>query len=57
MTVVRLIRDGVLPAKQSCPGAPYVIKRDDLDRVATGGIAANRCAVSQDLRQKSLMYE
>src|SRR3984893_25922 len=31
MTVVRLIKDGILPARQSCPGAPYVINRDDLD--------------------------
>jgi excisionase family DNA binding protein len=26
MTVVRLIKDGVLLAKQSCVGAPYVIR-------------------------------
>jgi excisionase family DNA binding protein len=57
MTIIRLIKDGVLPARQSCPGAPYVIKRDDLDRVVTRGIAANRCAVSPDLRQKILMYD
>ena len=57
MTVVRLIKDGALPAKQTCPGAPYVIKSDDLNRVAASGIAANRRAVSRDLRQKILMYE
>jgi hypothetical protein len=26
MTVVRLIRDGLLPARQACVGAPYVIR-------------------------------
>jgi hypothetical protein len=31
MTVVRLIKDGVLPAKQACVGAPYVIRKTDLD--------------------------
>ena len=34
MTVVRLIRDGLLPARQICVGAPYVIQEDDLDRPA-----------------------
>jgi excisionase family DNA binding protein len=29
MTVVRLIKDGLLPAKQACIGAPYVIKQAD----------------------------
>jgi excisionase family DNA binding protein len=57
MTVVRLIKDGILPARQSCPGAPYVINRDDLDRVATRGTGASRRAVSHDARQKSLIYE
>ena len=33
MTVVRLIRDGLLPARQICVGAPYVIHEDDLDRL------------------------
>src|SRR5215472_10478988 len=32
MTVIRLIKDGLLPAKQTCIGAPYVIKQADLDR-------------------------
>lgn len=30
MTVTRLIKDGLLPAKQTCGGAPYVIRREDL---------------------------
>ena len=34
MTVLRVIRAGVLPAQQLCNGAPWVIRRDDLDRPA-----------------------
>lgn len=30
MTVTRLIKDGLLPAKQACGGAPYVIRQQDL---------------------------
>ena len=32
MTVVRLIKDGLLPAKQGCIGAPCVIRQADLGR-------------------------
>lgn len=32
MTVLRLIRSGILPARQLCAGAPWVIKRVDLER-------------------------
>jgi excisionase family DNA binding protein len=32
MTVLRLIRGGVLPAQQLCKGAPWAIRRADLDR-------------------------
>src|SRR5260370_31905990 len=31
MTVIRLIRDNLLPAKQTCIGAPYVIREAGLD--------------------------
>jgi hypothetical protein len=34
MTVIRLIRDGILPGRQICAGAPYVIREEDLDRPA-----------------------
>ena len=30
MTVVRLIKDGILPAKQACIGAPYVIRESPI---------------------------
>ena len=57
MTVIRLIKDGLLPAKQACLGAPYVIRQQDLDlplvrRVITGGRA-----VTRDTRQDSLVYQ
>jgi DNA invertase Pin-like site-specific DNA recombinase len=32
MTVLRMIRSGVLTAKQHCKGAPWVIRREDLNR-------------------------
>lgn len=39
MTVLRMIGSGTLPARQVCKGAPWVIKRADLDR------AEVRCAI------------
>jgi excisionase family DNA binding protein len=57
MTVVRLIKDGLLPARQVCPGAPYVIRKEDLDRRPVRSAVANGRAVSQDLRQECLVYQ
>ncbi|MCP3476597.1 recombinase family protein [Bradyrhizobium sp. CCGUVB1N3] len=57
MTVVRLIKDGVLPAKQSCVGAPYVIRETDLDLHEVRLAAKNGRAVSQDIRQQSFDYQ
>ena len=57
MTVVRLIKDGVLPAKQSCVGAPYVIRELDLDRQEVRSAVKNGRAVSQDPRQRSFDYQ
>jgi excisionase family DNA binding protein len=57
MTVVRLIRDGLLPARQACVGAPYVIREDDLDRPAVQRALANGRAVSPDPRQESLSFQ
>ena len=57
MTVVRLIRDGLLPARQICVGAPYVIHEDDLDRLPVrraGGIGR---AAPPDPRQESLTFQ
>jgi excisionase family DNA binding protein len=57
MTVVRLIKDGILPARQSCVGAPYVIREIDLDRQEVRRAVKNGRAVSQDPRQRSLDYQ
>jgi len=57
MTVVRLIKDGILPAKQACIGAPYVIRETDLDLPAVQGATRNGRAVSPDPRQEILEYQ
>ncbi|WP_244622239.1 helix-turn-helix domain-containing protein [Bradyrhizobium ivorense] len=57
MTVVRLIKDGILPAKQSCVGAPYVIREIDLNRQEVRHAVTNGRAVSQDPRQRSFDYQ
>jgi hypothetical protein len=45
------IRDGLLPARQACVGAPYVIHEDDLEQPAVRRALANGRAVSPDPRQ------
>lgn len=57
MTVIRLIKDGILRAKQACPGAPYVIQHKDLDQPLIRRVVANGRAVPRDGRQESLVYQ
>ena len=57
MTIVRLIRDGLLPARQVCVGAPYVIQEDNLDLPAVRRAIENGRAVSTDARQESLSFQ
>jgi excisionase family DNA binding protein len=57
MTVVRLIQDGLLPARQACAGAPYVIREDDLARPAIRQAIAKGRPVSSDPRQESLSFQ
>ena len=57
MTVVRLIKHNVLPAKQSCVGAPYVIREIDLDLQEVRRALQNGRAVSTDPRQRSFDYQ
>jgi excisionase family DNA binding protein len=57
MTIVRLIRDELLPARQICVGAPYVIQEDDLNRPAVRRAIENGRAVSSDARQESLSFQ
>jgi hypothetical protein len=56
-TVIRLIKDGILPAKQSCIGAPYVIREIDLDLQEVRCAVKNGRAVSPDPRQASFEYQ
>lgn len=55
MSVIRLIKDGVLPAAQACSGAPYVIRQADLDQPAIRHAVASGRAVSRDPRQQCLL--
>jgi len=57
MTVVRLIQDGLLPARQVCAGAPYVIREDDLAQPAIRQAIAKGHPVSSDPRQESLSFQ
>lgn len=57
MTVVRLIRDGLLPARQACVGSPYVIREDDLGRPAVQRAIATGRAVSPVPQQESLSFQ
>jgi len=57
MTVVRLIQDRLLPARQVCAGAPYVIREDDLARPAIRRAIAKGRPVSSDPRQESLSFQ
>jgi hypothetical protein len=57
MTVARLIKDQLLPAKQACVGAPYVIRETDLDLPKVRRAAKTRRAASTDPRQGLLEYQ
>lgn len=57
MSVIRLIKDSVLPATQACSGAPYVIRQEDLDGPAIRHAVASGRAVSRDPRQENLLHQ
>jgi len=57
MTVVRLIKDGLLPARQACIGAPYVIREADLDLPEVKRAIAKGRPVPSDPRQRSLDFQ
>ena len=57
MTIIRLIKDGILPAKQTCAGAPYVIQEVDLGLPAVQRAIKNGRAVTQDPRQGTLEFQ
>jgi hypothetical protein len=58
MTAIRLIQAKLLPARQACPGAPWVIARADLDlpavRAAVHGV---RRPLPTDPRQEALILQ
>ena len=57
MTVVRLIWDGLLPARQVCARAPYVIREEDLARPAIRQAIARVRPISADPRQELLSFQ
>jgi DNA invertase Pin-like site-specific DNA recombinase len=50
MTVIRMIRTNTLPARQVCPGAPYVVLRKDLELPGVRPVPPT-VPVSADIRQ------
>ncbi|MCY4555359.1 MAG: hypothetical protein OXF79_03045, partial [Chloroflexi bacterium] len=54
MTVLCEIRRGVIPARQACKGAPWVIAIRDLERAQLARTGARQGAVTADPRQKTL---
>src|SRR5215469_14039271 len=57
MTVIRIIKDGLLPARQICSGAPYVIREADLNLSAVQRAIKHGRAVSRDPRQGTLEFQ
>jgi len=59
MTVLRLIRAGVLPGQQLCRGAPWVIRRADLDLPAVAHAVKNglKTPLTLDADQGSLEFQ
>jgi excisionase family DNA binding protein len=56
MTVIRMIHTKTLPARQVCPGAPYVILRQDLDLPGVRSVPPTP-PVSGDLRQAVMEFQ
>jgi excisionase family DNA binding protein len=58
MTVLRLIRNGTISARQLCRGAPWVIKAEDLERPSVNAAAAGRRQrpLPQDPHQQALTF-
>jgi DNA invertase Pin-like site-specific DNA recombinase len=53
MTVIRMIHTKTLPARQVCPGAPYIILRKDLELPGVRS-APPKAPVSADIRQTAM---
>jgi excisionase family DNA binding protein len=57
MTVIRMIQDGLLPARQICSRATYVIREADLNLPAVQRAIKHGRAVSRDPRQGTLDFQ
>jgi len=59
MTILRMIRNGVLPARQLCKGAPWVITAADLDNDIVRAEASGRRQrpLTQNPDQKSFTFQ
>jgi len=58
MTAIRLIQDKLLPARQACPGAPWVIARTDIDLPAVrAAIDGGRRPLPNDPRQQTMILQ
>jgi excisionase family DNA binding protein len=58
MTVLRLIQRQILAAQQPCPGAPWSIRRTDLDSPAVQGAAAGlNVPLTADANQSNLEFQ
>lgn len=55
MTVLRMIVAGTLPASQACKGAPWIIKRSDLQQVEIR--APQKCPLPEDPQQITLEFQ
>ena len=54
MTILREIRRGVIPARQACKGAPWVIATSDLERSQLAKAGVRQGPVTADPYQKTL---
>ena len=57
MTILRMVRNGVLPARQLCKGAPWVIKAADLDNDVVRAEASGRRPLTQNSDQQSFAFQ
>ena len=59
MTTLRMIRDGILPGKQHCKGAPWAIKCTDVEDIGTGNTAVQRgkSPLTSNLDQLSIIFQ
>ena len=56
MTAIRMIHTKALPARQVCPGAPYVILLKDLELPGVRSVPP-KSPVSADIRQTAMKLQ